>query len=642
MKSKWTNYEAASHQDLFVCLFITATLIISLYSSTTIALSEQGVFIGTPEFDRANSIVADGSGGYYLVGASSTQNGSYGWMRYYHHDHAIDRNFEISIDRPSSFNSTLLFDVLRLPDGDLIAAGSGIPKNQAALPESQQKEDGWVIRINPDGRTIWSKRFASELHERFYFVTVRPDGTILVGGRSETRKNTGSSKGVSYIIAPDSGKLIHRNLWGAGGTHRAGFYDGVALPNGGYVLVGWATQPDSDNDDVWLLAVNSDHVEHWSRNWGGVGDDLGYQVILDDSGTISVFGWGTQEMHEYTSGLVMQFNQTGQILDSVFLNVGESGDDKFLSGIQLAHGEYIAAGEASLSSKQFRGKAWFVKLDQGLMEVEENHSQIRGSRFLGLVTNSDKVVVAAGYGIAPGEKQVDAWISEIYRTKDRGYENKMANPDSERQRNTQMAREALQEGTRLGKKGEYRKAVQLYSKAIDLNPEYTKAYGHRATTYLELKNVAQALNDLNKLIALDPSAGNYRWRADVYARNGYFDEAIMEYDKLIQLDPGDAGLYNNRANVHREKEDYEKAIRDSTKAILLDPEEPVYRFNRAIHQAKYGNYDDAMIDAKACVKLSGGDVLDLLPGEGRVVSEMNYKCQHLISDLISVGAKISE
>lgn len=209
------------------------------------------------------------------------------------------------------------------------------------------------------------------------------------------------------------------------------------------------------------------------------------------------------------------------------------------------------------------------------------------------------------------------------------------------QDDAKMAQEAFEEGTRLGKKGEYETAAQAYSRAIDLNPGYTDAYTFRALTYLKLGNFDRAVMDLDKVIALDPTADSYRTRADVYARNGYLDKAIKDYDKLLELDPGSASGYRNRATAYGEKNDYQKAIGDITKAIEVEPNNPMWRYDRAILKANYGDYSAAMIDAEYALKLSGGEP-DLRPGEERETSEINFNCMRLIADLERAGAKRSQ
>lgn len=200
------------------------------------------------------------------------------------------------------------------------------------------------------------------------------------------------------------------------------------------------------------------------------------------------------------------------------------------------------------------------------------------------------------------------------------------------------AQQFFQDGVRLGKGGDYRAAVQAYTRAIELNRKYTDAYVYRALTHLQLGNFVAAISDLNAVVDLDPSADSYRTRADVYARNGRIDQAIADYDKSIALNPNDASAYRNRGTAYSERGDYPKALGDITKAIQLEPAAPRWRFDRAMLKARQGKYDDAMVDAQEALRLAGG-VPDLRPGEARVVDELAFNCMRLVADLEKAGAR---
>lgn len=203
---------------------------------------------------------------------------------------------------------------------------------------------------------------------------------------------------------------------------------------------------------------------------------------------------------------------------------------------------------------------------------------------------------------------------------------------------TAMAKHAFEEGTRLGKSGEYEAAVEAYSRAIELDPTYHDAYTFRGLTYREMGNFTAAIMDLDALVNLEPSAESYRLRADTYLYHKEFDKAIADYDKAISLNPTDTGIYHNRGTAYSEKGEYSKALVDIEKAIELDPNEPKGFFTRAIVKAKQGIYDDAMVDAEEALMLAEG-IPYLRPGQARETDEFTFNCLRLIADLEKVGAK---
>ncbi|MEI6806952.1 MAG: tetratricopeptide repeat protein [Myxococcaceae bacterium] len=63
------------------------------------------------------------------------------------------------------------------------------------------------------------------------------------------------------------------------------------------------------------------------------------------------------------------------------------------------------------------------------------------------------------------------------------------------------------------------------------------------------------------------------------ATRGWSDEAILEFQKAIKLDPGYAPAHDNIANLYAEKGDYLKALQIYLRAIELDPESATVRYN---------------------------------------------------------------
>lgn len=63
------------------------------------------------------------------------------------------------------------------------------------------------------------------------------------------------------------------------------------------------------------------------------------------------------------------------------------------------------------------------------------------------------------------------------------------------------------------------------------------------------------------------------------ATRGWNDEAILEFQKAIALDPNYAPAHDNIANLYAEKGDYLKALQIYLKAIELEPESATVRYN---------------------------------------------------------------
>jgi len=63
----------------------------------------------------------------------------------------------------------------------------------------------------------------------------------------------------------------------------------------------------------------------------------------------------------------------------------------------------------------------------------------------------------------------------------------------------------------------------------------------------------------------------YQNRGAVYQSKGNLDQAILDYNKAIQINPNFALAYNNRGLLYQDKGNFKQALSDFNKAIHLDP-----------------------------------------------------------------------
>ncbi|KAK7598121.1 hypothetical protein V9T40_006356 [Parthenolecanium corni] len=120
------------------------------------------------------------------------------------------------------------------------------------------------------------------------------------------------------------------------------------------------------------------------------------------------------------------------------------------------------------------------------------------------------------------------------------------------------------------KKMMYDDAINLYSKAIELNPNVAVYYGNRSLAYLKTECFGYALNDATKAIDLDKNyiKGYYR-RAAAYMSLGKFKQALRNFEAVTKAKPNDkdAKLKFSECSKIVKKLAFEKAISVSDKSI---------------------------------------------------------------------------
>ena len=129
--------------------------------------------------------------------------------------------------------------------------------------------------------------------------------------------------------------------------------------------------------------------------------------------------------------------------------------------------------------------------------------------------------------------------------------------------------------TAVRKLGDFRRAIQDATRAIEIDPKFAPAYTQRAFAYQqsEIDNrLEQSFADASKAIQLDPtSALSFILRGNVWLELEKYPQAIADFTKAITFNPRSYTAYSNRARCYFALGDVVKARRDVNKALSLNP-----------------------------------------------------------------------
>ena len=82
----------------------------------------------------------------------------------------------------------------------------------------------------------------------------------------------------------------------------------------------------------------------------------------------------------------------------------------------------------------------------------------------------------------------------------------------------------------------------------------------------------EALADFNRAIELDPGkAAGFLGRANTLQIMGYYEKSIQDYNRALEIKPDLANAYVNRGSAYSHLGEYEKAIADYEKGLALNP-----------------------------------------------------------------------
>jgi tetratricopeptide (TPR) repeat protein len=113
--------------------------------------------------------------------------------------------------------------------------------------------------------------------------------------------------------------------------------------------------------------------------------------------------------------------------------------------------------------------------------------------------------------------------------------------------------------------GLYTEAIESYSRAIEIDPNFALAYLDRGLTYRILKEYEKANNDFNKAIELhfEPVSTPYYQRGLIGFDQGHYNEAIVDLTKAIDLKYSPPSeIYSARGAAYIQQGKYEQATAD--------------------------------------------------------------------------------
>lgn len=140
--------------------------------------------------------------------------------------------------------------------------------------------------------------------------------------------------------------------------------------------------------------------------------------------------------------------------------------------------------------------------------------------------------------------------------------------------------------------------LRVANRHLEREPDNIEWLRKRADAQADLGELGLALQDLSKILELDPTEYNaLRWHATYSAELGFRKVAIAELEKLERLFEGDtvpASLLNERAQYLAEEGQFKEALIVAQKADSIEPNNASIHATLGYIHTGFGDYQAAL------------------------------------------------
>ena len=160
------------------------------------------------------------------------------------------------------------FAVELLPDGFLVVGYIEL--------EETKDEDVYLIKLNFDGDTVWTKRYGGPLRERAFTIHKVYDGGFIVSGYTGSY---GEGLADAWLLRLD---WKGDTLWTANYGGLTSDQSAYAIPtrDKGFIFTGFSAVYLM-GDQAYIVKTQDDGDTLWTKKYGGTNQDYGKWIIPD-------------------------------------------------------------------------------------------------------------------------------------------------------------------------------------------------------------------------------------------------------------------------------------------------------------------------------------------------------------------------
>jgi hypothetical protein len=318
-------------------------------------------------------------------------------------------------------------------DGGFILAGNS-ESNDGDVSENHGNSDGWIIKIDKEGKKVWQKAVGGSENDIFFWIAPDINGGYLITGHTESNISdvqvNGGIGDVWVIRIDENGNMISKKT--LGGSKAEMSYYIKSTTDGGYILTGITRSNDGDvsgnhgSGDAWVVKFDKDGTIQWQKALGGSGSDIGISVTESSDGDFVVACLTTSndgDLNTHYGGQdawAVKLDKNGIIKWQKVL--GGTNTDKVYAVETSSDGGFVFGGstesnDGDVSGNHGKFDAWMIKLDKNGNKVwQHTYGGTEAELIESMTATSDNGYIMVGTtnsndgDVSGNHGENDAWI----------------------------------------------------------------------------------------------------------------------------------------------------------------------------------------------------------------------------------------
>jgi len=255
--------------------------------------------------------------------------------------------------------------------------------------------------LAPD--TTWTQMYSGGLYDWAWQVQQTTDGGYIMVG--DTESAGAGSFDIGVIKTDENGVTVWAKTYGGLSEDRG---QSIQLTtDGGYIIAGTTLSYGNGWYDIWLIKIDSEGNELWSKTFGGTSWDWGYYVEQTTDGGYIITGCKDPGIYSIWDIYLIKTDSEGNTLWTKTF-----GGDSYDVGHcvkQTSDGGYIITGY-TYSYGAGSSDMWLIKTDgNGNLEWDNTFGDTEPEHGYSVIQSGDEYVVT-GYTKSYGEGDYDVWL----------------------------------------------------------------------------------------------------------------------------------------------------------------------------------------------------------------------------------------